>query len=377
MQQQLSGLSPAALAPIKPAAPARLRVLTPAAADGFVCAGPHDVYHRPGYVEACVGFDGGAPVYLLYESDAGAVYAPMLKRTIDRLAPELSDLSSPYGYPGPLVRPADGADPHALLSDALDAICVWLGETGLVSAVMRAHPTYTPLGAGLFADGRGFHHGDLVVMNLTDGMDGLRAELRPRYRSYLNRQEREGVTVEEDPTFAELDAWVDIYHQSMRRLNAVDSYFFDAAYFRALRVALGRQVRLYFARLNGQIIAGGVFFVCGQHAVWHLNATHDDWMAYAPSKSVIWNVAQMLMAEGVETINIGSGLGARRDALFQFKAGFSKRTAPFCTLRLIGDTAAYDRLNERWRAAAIPGADPGNMFPLYRATTRMVTAPLD
>jgi hypothetical protein len=351
-----------------------IQTMCAAEATAWVMAGPHDVYHLPGYVAACTGFGGGEAIYLLYDSPDGAVYAPLIKRPITPFAPDRFDLNSPYGYPGPLTRPGGTIAPEALLGQALDAMQDWLNAAGLVSAVMRAHPVYTPLGPALFETGRAVAHGDLVMMNLADGYEGLWAELRTRYRSYLNRHDREGVQVSEDVDFADLDAWVDIYHQSMRRLNAVEAYYFDAAYFNALRAALGRQVRLYFARLNGQIIAGGVFFICAEQAVWHLNATHDDWMAYAPSKSVIWKVAQMLMAEGVKTINIGSGLGARRDALFQFKTGFSKRTAPFCTVRVVGDAAAYDRLSAAWRAAAGADADPGQMFPIYRAAITPVAA---
>jgi hypothetical protein len=380
MSEQFSLLSSAALSAdfggeATKTAPRGVEVLDPAAALAFVTAGPHDVYHLPGYTHACAAFEGGDPIFLLYRGPLGAVFTPLLRRPIGLFGSQRFDAASPYGYPGPLVRAAAPETESALLADALDAMQDWLAEAGLVSAVMRAHPLLTPISQDIYASGRAMQHGEVVLMNLADGYAGMWAELRTRYRSYLNALDRDGVEVREDTAFADLDAWVDVYHQSMRRLNAHPSYFFDANHFARLRAELGRRMRLYFARLKDQVVAGGIFFVCGDHAVWHLNATHDDWLARAPSKAVIWKVAQMLMAEGVRSINVGSGLGARRDALFHFKQGFSKRTAPFSTVRLIGAPDAYAELVAAWRNATTPDDDPGAMFPAYRAPIKQVVEP--
>ena len=380
MSEQLSLLPASALKAgpgdaVEEAVASGVQLLDDDAAHAFVTAGAHDVYHLPGYTRACAASEGGEPLFLLYRCPRGCVFAPLLKRPVGLFGSPRFDAASPYGYPGPLVRTDTPDAAAALLSEALDAMEGWLADAGLVSAVMRAHPILTPISQDIYASGRAMQHGDVVIMNLADGYAGMWAQLRTRYRSYLNALDRDGVMVREDPDFTDLNAWLDVYHQSMRRLDAHPSYFFDAAYFLRLRAALGRQMRLYFARLNDEVVAGGIFFVCGDHAVWHLNATHDDWLARAPSKAVIWKVAQMLMAEGVRSINVGSGLGARRDALFHFKQGFSKHTAAFSTVRLIGDPDAYAQLVAAWRTATTPDDDPGAMFPAYRAPVKRIAEP--
>jgi hypothetical protein len=120
------------------------RLLSPSDAADFVQSGAHDAFHLPGYVEASAAESNGSPLYFLYESRAGQVFLPLIERAIGPAAPEMSDLISPYGYPGPLVRAKPGCNSGELLNAGLADFVSGMGRAGYLTAFIRSHPTLSP-----------------------------------------------------------------------------------------------------------------------------------------------------------------------------------------------------------------------------------------
>jgi hypothetical protein len=72
-------------------------------------------------------------------------------------------------------------------------------------------------------------------------------------------------------------------------------------------------------------------------------------------------------ARGNELYHLGGGVGAAKDSLFQFKAGYSKLRGRFSTWRLIIDYEAYRELLAL-RQIEVAGLQPASseFFPEYR-----------
>jgi hypothetical protein len=72
---------------------------------------------------------------------------------------------------------------------------------------------------------------------------------------------------------------------------------------------------------------------------------------------------------GNEVLHLGGGVGGGKDSLYHFKAGFSKQTHTFLTLRLIIDEEKYRHLLEL-RAKSlnreVEELLSTNFFPAYR-----------
>jgi hypothetical protein len=315
----------------------------------------HDVYQRPGYVRFDAAYAGGTPVAYCYESGPHVFLLPLVLRGIpgtDRL-----DATSPYGYPAPV---SDTTDP-AFWAAAAAGLPRALRAVGAVSCFVRMHPLLASCAPALGSVGALEYHGDTVSIDLRGSEeDGWRG-VRENHRRQIKRAWRAGRTVVFDD-WSYLDAYLALYHQSMRRVGAEDYYFFPASYFSVLREL--DAVHLAVALDGDSPIAGAVCFETGGIVQYHLGGTRTDRLGEQPSKLVIYEVSRWARARGNRAFHLGSGVGGRDNPLFHFKAGFSPLRHPFHTWRIVADAPRYRELTLR-HCGRQP--DATGFFPAYRA----------
>jgi hypothetical protein len=326
------------------AATSAWRTITPQHALAWVSTVAHDVFHLPSYLALSARQSGGEPTHFLYETSLGAVYLPLIKRPVGPPAPRAFDLISPYGYPGPLVRPNPGIDPAGLTQQAMAAFAASLGPAGYLSAFIRAHPLLTPHAAGLIAGATEAHAvptGEVVLVDLHKPEDQLFAELRRNHRQNLNRLAALGFTADHECVRTNAPTFRTLYHATMQRVHAAAYYFFDESFFLDLHRVMNDKLNLIMVRRKNEIAAAGLFLHCGEIAHYYLAGTAPDLLRLAPSKLLVWKGILAAKAAGCRWLNLGGGLGGRRDALHDFKTGFSKLTAPYHTWRLVADSRRY------------------------------------
>jgi hypothetical protein len=321
---------------------------------------PHDVYHRPEYVRAAASHEGGRPAGLYAEDASGVLLIPLLIRSIPDT--DLIDASSPYGYPAPLWT---APDPSPHWTAVLDAA----RERGIVSAFIRLHPLLpAPSRLALRrVDGTALvEHGPTVWIDCTRSSEAVWADTRSDHQSDIRRLRRLGyeVDVGHDTSHAveAIDTFVQLYHQTMDRVGADPFYYFSDSYFEAWTGPLRPYGHVAVVRgPDGEAAAAGLFTTTNGRMQYHLSGTNHEHRARAPSKLMIHEVRTRARASGVSHLHLGGGLGAARDSLFAFKAGFGPLRGTFSSLRIICDQNAYDSL---CTGTAPPPSD--GVFPAYR-----------
>ncbi len=193
--------------------------------------GAGDVYLRSAYLESAALLGQGRPVYLHVTGDSGAVVFPCLVREADG---GYTDVGTPMGYGGPV---AAGADPP--VADFFDGYEAWCAENRVVATFARFHPV---LANQRLAEGRwhleriGYSIGWRVVdrssEELADGMDA-------HHRRVVRKARAAGVEVAVEAAPTELDSFVGLYEETMRRREASPFYFFPGAYWQHLTTTLG------------------------------------------------------------------------------------------------------------------------------------------
>jgi hypothetical protein len=111
----------------------------------FLAAARHDFYHLPAYVGLSARHEGGRPAAIHIADGDRQLLQPVIIRPIPGGG---HDATSPYGYPGPLVR---GDDDGSFLSAALAEGVALLRQRGIVSLFVRLHPLLNarpPTGTG-------------------------------------------------------------------------------------------------------------------------------------------------------------------------------------------------------------------------------------
>jgi|GEM_PF-876089 len=350
--------------------------------DGLLEAVADDVYHRAGYHRFAEETEHAkAFLAVIRESRGrrGLLWPYLLRPTAD--IPELadagsSDVDSVYGYPGPLAWGCRPDEPF--IQEAVRALVgVWRSQ-GAVSAFTRFHPVLGNVlfGANLPAPGPAGSDA-IVLIGETVAID-LRLDDATAVAGYSKtlRQEiasarRAGITTRLDEDWSTLDTFGDLYRETMIRAGATITYFFSNDDLRRLKVALGAELHLFVAEMDGRIASACLFTEHRSIVQAHLVGSNDEFRAWSPFKLLLDDVRGWSRRRGNEVLHLGGGRGGRDDSLLAFKRRFSPRRHRFSIGRWVLDPAAYTRLTSehstRIKAAGRVITDP-TYFPAYRSS---------
>ena len=320
----------------------------------------HDFYHLADYCRLSAESDGGTAIALVVESGSHLFFLPLVQRTVPEHA-DLFDVTSPYGYPGPVL--STGASQSFLLS-AFQTALEMLRERGCIALFLRMHPL---LNSGIppLPGGQLQAHGETVVIDLRCTPEEMWKQTRSGHRNEINRALRAGHTFTLDPEWKSIERVAELYLQTMQRVGATDYYLFKLPYFERLRDALGPHGMLATVEIENVIAAGAVFTVCDGLAQYHLSGSDADFRKQQPTKLLLHQTRLHGHHAGWHSLHLGGGAGASEDSLFRFKAGFSAGRARFQSWRAVLNESEYLRCcSERGLSWA---GELDGYFPLYRS----------
>jgi hypothetical protein len=314
----------------------------------------YDFYHLAGYHQLD---DSGKPLLFHFKDNTTSFAFPVVLRAIN--GTPFNDITSVYGYAGPLAN-TKNPDPNSIAAFQ-QALVHFFDTHAVVSAFSRLHPFFRNQ-ENILSD-----LGNIVDTNLTVCID-LKLpenEQREQYshslKNALNRLRRMNLTVFQAQTQADIDAFVEIYQENMKRVNASKQYFFSKDYFHQFLQTL--DATLLLASIDDKIICGSLFTECNGIVQPHLSATKNEYLHLSPLKYV-WDCIRVSAKEkNRHYLHLGGGLGGKNDSLFEFKSQFSKQYCMFQTWRYIHNKAVYEQLIYSKFKENIPQTD---FFPLYR-----------
>ncbi len=350
--------------------------------DGIVGRTAHDFFHTSRYHRLTEAFHGGKAWLAVCGNDEKFIAWAMIRQGLGVLnltnANGFSDLSSVYGYTGPIAYKSE--NDHVFLRAAWDAMKELWRSRHAVSAFTRFHPLlenhkYVPY----LRDERnhsefvhdGYEEGATVAIDLTQSPEAVRQCYSRHLDQALRRQIRQGITVSPDPEWAYLDDFSRMYYSTMKRNKANEFYFFSHAYFARLKEALGPHGTLMIARCRNEIAAASLLIEYRGMVHLHLLATDDNFLPLSPSKLIIHEAQVWARARGNRLFHLGGGRGSRTDdPLFRFKSRFSNKSYPFYTGRWVLNGKVYEALTAQrsQQVAHAPATDAAEpFFPAYRA----------
>lgn len=332
----------------------------------------HDFYHTPTYHALAERRDGGVACLFVHEQGPYDIALPLLLRPV-RHAPGIGragagwhDATSVYGYVGPVT--SHEHVPDDVLRGFRSALRTTLDDLGVVTVFSRLHPLLEQrrLLVGL---GDRVPTGTTVSLDLTLPPDRQFALYRTNHRRDVNRLRRMGVACVDDGGWAHLDEFVAVYHETMQRVAAAETYLFDRDYFAALSSASDFDARLFVCRVDGRVLAGGVFVRCGDLVQYHLGGTRDSSLRASPMKLVFDTVRVWAGEAGARVLHLGGGVGGQADSLLHFKAGFSNRTHAFTVWHWVLRPDVYAELcaARLTRSGLDPSRSDQGYFPAYRS----------
>jgi hypothetical protein len=297
--------------------------------------GTDDVYLRREYVESAAVLEPGRPTFLHAEDTV----FPCILRDFEGHA----DVTTPYGYGGPVGEPAEAF---------YDAYAGWCRERGVVSTFVRFHPLYANQRYSRFQTET---LGGTIAWGLGDD---LFERLHSHHRRVIRKAERAGLEAAVRER-SDLGEFVELYERTMTRLDADAFYLFTPAYWESLGAL---PTVLVEVRREGELAGGALCFASKPWLHYHLGASSDEGRSLGASNLALFAAARWAREQGYELFHLGGGVGGRRDSLYEFKRRFDPGgEREFAVGKAIHDEAAYHEL------AGNAGADAGRFFPAYRA----------
>jgi hypothetical protein len=333
----------------------------------------HDVYHLPEYLSIEAKRTKTIPQAFLASDGEKIFFLPYLLRKCDDLfasnlsSAEVFDVVSPYGYPGILLSEAASCD-RDFAASALEMLKTTFKIQGICSAFFRLHPLLSNDFPEIFGDNTFIDTGKTVSVDLTLSQAQIWAHTRKGHQSTINKCKRLGLTARMVSYAEYMSEFIDLYEETMDRVVAKQSYYFNRAYFEDL-LKLGDRLHLCIVEAQNQIAAASLFFESCGIVQAHLGGTRTEFLKQSPFNLLLHHARLWAKERGNQFLHLGGGVGGAEDRLFTFKSGFSRQTHSYLTSRLILNKENYALLVEsrakslNVRTEDLLGSD---LFPAYR-----------
>ena len=321
----------------------------------------YDVYYLSGYVKAFKIHGDGEPLLFFYSDGKCKGINVVMKRDIaldshfKGIIEEntLFDFATPYGYGGWLIEGTNS-------EDLFNEYEKWCMEHNIVSEFVRFHPV---LKNHIFSEG----HYDVIPLGETVAIDTTNKELiwnnfNPKNRNVIRKALNNGIQIKQGLSKELLDIFIEIYNGTMDKDNADRYYYFEKDFYDSIKEDLKDNATIFYAELNGQIIASSIMIFANGRLNYHLSGSLREYQNLAPSNLLLWKASEWGNEIGCSTFHLGGGVGSAEDSLFKFKKAFYR--GDLCRYHIgkkVFINSKYDELNQL-RSDSINE----KFFPKYR-----------
>ena len=301
-------------------------------------------------------------IFIIFRKGEYKIGLPIILREIPNT--KYYDITSVYGYSGPLS--SHDIIPDTVIEQFEMELQLYLKKNNVVSVFSRLHPLFNQEDILQYM-GVVYTLSKTVSIDLTLSIDEQRKQYRKDVKSRVNKLKRNNFVVIEDVEKEYINEFISIYNENMKRVGASAAYFFSYDYYIKLLFNDNIDARLYFVKMDEELIVGGIFVYTNEIIQYHLSGTKTAYLKESPMRLLLDYVRLIGTKEGYKYLHLGGGVGSKEDALFNFKAGFSKKRHDFKIWKYIVNKKVYDELVER----------TGNIvddsyFPLYRANNKLL-----
>lgn len=293
---------------------------------------------------------------LLFSDGYNFIALPIVIRPIE--GTEYFDITSVYGYAGPVYSFIENYETTELIAFFRKSFLDFCKEQNIISVFSRLHPLIeqTNIIENL---GEIVNLNKTVAIDLTLDADLQRKGFRKSLKSELNQLRKKEFIVEQAITNDDIDAFINIYYETMDRVNATPNYYFSKEYFYNFLKNDVFKSKLLVAKKDNQVIAGAIFTLTDKIIQYHLAGTTEEFIRETPMKLILDEARLIGNETSAISLHLGGGVGGSDDdSLFKFKSGFSKDFKQFSVWKYIVDEKVYDELSSN--------ITDTNYFPKYR-----------
>jgi len=322
-----------------------------------------DVYHTYAYHN----FDkkeNEKPILAVFKENDVVIAIPFLKRPINGII-GYYDLTSVYGYPGPITKNIHASFNYKNFEIELIRI---FEKENIVSVFSRLNPFIAFQTDILKNIGETIKLDSVVFIDLKEDLANQRSQYQRRLKTQINRLRRNCI-VKLASNDKEIQEFIEIYNETMQRANADPKYFFKDEYFYKIldKVKMNTDLIIAIDKESNKIMAGALFMKSKNIIQYHLSGTKTEFLKQGPNKLIIDEMRILGSQQKYSILNLGGGVGSTNDSLMRFKESFSKTKKSFYIFKKILNKEIYNVLCKE-----VPMELRNGFFPQYRSVPEFI-----
>ncbi len=328
-----------------------------------------DVCQLPEYHLAyATRIEGASPVMWVFEEGGDRFAYPFLQAPVSVRGTDgkmhktaYSDISSIYGYSGPLSTSRD----KKFMDHAWQSFGEWAQEKKIIAEFSRY---------SLFARTKDNAHSDTTieqnrlsaVIEMQKTADELFSALEKKTRNMIRKAQGQNLSARRLDISAHLDDFRALYDATMQRNEAPGFFYYDDTYYKKLLSLPDDEIRLYGAFAADRMVSACISLSYKQGALYHLGASLPEFAKAGANNLVLFEMSKDLLESGVTYLNMGGGkTTAEDDALLRFKKSNATGLDRYYIGKRVLDQAAYAEVIALWEEVNSKKMDSGNLL-FYR-----------
>ncbi|BAF59280.1 MAG: GNAT family N-acetyltransferase [Pelotomaculum sp.] len=324
-----------------------------------------DLHYRPEYC-GLFNYLGEARLFVYREKTAAVIYPFLLRRVnlipalAGKLEQDLYDITSPYGYGGPLAS-ADAGE--SVLDGFSRSFAEYCRKNAIITEFIRFHPL---LGNHRLLEGRVTveRASQVVCVKLYLPEEEIWAGYGRNNRKNIKKACREGLTVVIEETPVYFNDFISVYHHTLTRNQAGQFYYFNESFYEGIHRELKGNFLYAHTLKEGRIISTELLLYNETYIHSFLGGTLEQFYGCRPNNILKHEVIRWAKSRGIKYFLLGGGYRGE-DGIFRYKRSFAMNgVLDFFVGKKVHDHEAVSML-EKMMAAEKP-RESENYFPVYR-----------
>jgi len=319
-----------------------------------------DIFFTPAYAELYADEDS-QPEVIDFSCEHGNVYYSFLKRRIHNINELYYDITTPYGYGGPIITECYTNETELVKAFEIK-LSRYCHDNNIVSEFIRFHPLTD--NHRIF---NGVYKPELYSMNiavdLRPRMEDIWSGFEHKVRKNVNKASRFALVTAFDGKGERLDEFLKIYYETMDRRNAGELYYFERSFFEGILRTLSGHYCFVLIGYEGKAISTELILL-GDSGIMHsfLGGTSREYYDLRPNDLLKYRAIEWGKERGYHTYLLGGG-PSPQDGVYKYKRSFAPNGVhEFYLGKKIWNREVYDKLSVHNKAP-----EDSSYFPLYRA----------
>lgn len=325
-----------------------------------------DVYFRYGYFKLYQKHFQAQPEAVFWEdSHVSVIYMHLIRKinlTDEYRDCNYFDLTTPYGYGGPIViyKSEDTQENIASIRKFYDTYRAHCVNNRYICEFTRYHPIFENYKYSLEVPLSPIYVGDVVVVDLRPDLGEIISKIKKGHKYNIRKSLQEGcsVIITSSPSKTDIQDFMQCYNSMLSMRSAAQKYYFSFGFiedhFKLFDSVL---IKILF---NDTCIGAGIFIKGNKILHYHLSGSSRIKGVY-PTDMIIFEAIKWAKNKHLDYLHLGGGL-SKDDSLFNFKSGFSEMSTKF----YIGKNVYLQNVYNQLVNGSSTGGSSEAFFPAYR-----------